>query len=156
MNIINQLADLLLAIASDTAITTWSEVTYGRVHKVFENLDDRNLPAEVDCPYVALYPISRQSGYQVKDIVNGYEILCCVHDESYAAHAEDNVVKYAGVDRLETLRQYVLSAIASVDVGNALLAEVSCEYDTVTAFPFMFNSMVLTFTLPVMIAGDAL
>jgi hypothetical protein len=156
MNINTLLDDLSNAIAVDSETATWCQSTYGRDHQVYVNLDDREPPAASGCPYVTLWPDSKKVGRGIGQKQHTIEVVCVIHDESSRTRSEDNVIEYEGVKRLETFRKHVETAIAAVDMGNALLDELDIEYDPVSEFPFMAADMVITITDEWTIGSDPL
>lgn len=156
MDLNSLLGDLAEAVASDSDTLTWANSTYGRDHKVYVNVDVRNPPGEDDCPFVALYPLSKSVGRAVSRKEHGFEVVCCVHDSALKSHALTNLVEYEGVRRVETFRKYVETAIAGVSVGNALLELVEVEYETIDQFPFILSVMVIQIGEEVTIGSNPL
>ena len=144
MDINTILTDIAQDIALNADLGAWSTVTYGRTHEVFINIDRRNPPGEDNCPYVVLYPISKNvgSGESVKR--HGFEIICCVNDDSSRTHAETNVTEYEGVQNIETFRKKVETIIDGTDIGGAFVETVDIEYETIEMFPFMMAGMVVS------------
>ena len=144
MNINTILAALADDIAKNAGLKTWANTNYSQNHKVFINIDRRNPPGESDCPYVVLYPISKNvgSGEGVKR--HGFEIICCINDDSSRTHAEANVTEYAGVQDIETFRKMVETIIDGTDLGGAFMETVDIEYETIEMFPFMMAGMVVS------------
>ena len=144
MDINTILTDIAQDIALNADLGAWSDVTYGRTHEVFINIDRRNPPGEDDCPYVVLYPISKNvgSGEGVKR--HGFEIICCINDDSSRTHAEANITEYEGVQNIETFRKKVETIIDAADLSGAFVETVDIEYETIEMFPFMMAGMVIS------------
>lgn len=156
MNINTLLADIAQQIALDAELDAWCMDTYGRNCKVLVNYDTRNPPGESDCPFVAIYPGAKRAGQAVAVKEHVIDIGCCIHDEASVVHPETNMTEYKGVQRIEVMRKYVEDAVAGTSMGNALVAAVDIEYDTIDMFPFMVAAMAVTITEDVTIGSDAL
>jgi hypothetical protein len=159
---INSLAEEL---ALNSAIASWATALYGKVHKIYVNLDLRNPPDEADCPYIALYPQGQVYGRERRDQVIDLEVVCCVNDAATIVHATGegeeavpiaNLVEYAGVRRLEDFRRLAEKAIAAVAIGNATVSVGESDYETIDYFPFFMVGQRFTITDYLCIGEDPL
>ena len=146
MDIILLMNDMVYAVAADSGLNGWCNITYGRDVTVYKNVDIRELPSPDECPYVVFVPESKSVGREVTEKETVIRVLCCLHDEESVAGPLENIVEYSGVDRVETFRKYVETAIAGVDIGNASLKEIDIGYETIEVFPFFEAVMMITFT----------
>lgn len=154
---INTLLDTIeTTLANDTALRNWANVTYGRTQKVYINVDTRNMPAEGDCPYVAAYPASKSVGARTDRKSHRIEMVFCINDDTASIDAENNIVKYEGVARVEEFRKLAEDALAAMDIGNVMIDRIDIEYDTIDSFPFMVAAMSAEFGEQHLISSDPL
>lgn len=144
MNINTIISDMAQDLALNAGLLAWSKVTYGQDHKVYINIDRRNPPGEDDCPYVVIYPITKNVGSAESAKKHGLEMVCCIHDDASRTHAETNVTEYEGVQNIETFRKKVEGILDDTDLGDAFIETVDIEYDTIEMFPFMMAGMVVS------------
>jgi hypothetical protein len=125
------------ALAQDQAMATWAMATYGQTHKVYLNLDIHDPPAEADCPYIVFFPDSKTSGPASGRKRHSFQLMSCVHDDNSVINAENNVIEYTGVKKLESFRKLAENALAGASIGNAVIDILEIDYETIDSFPFM-------------------
>ena len=159
---INSLAE---ALATNAAILSFANTNYGKLHKIYVNLDLRNPPAEADCPYIAFYPQLQSYGRESREQMIEIEVVCCLHDTALITHfcpppadhtQIPNLVEYAGVRRLENFRRTVEKAIAAVAIGNAAISAGESDYETIDFFPFFMVGQRFTIIDHLCIGEDPL
>lgn len=144
-------------IAQDMDVAAWCQGTYGNGHTVYVNVDERNLPGKDGCPYIALWPETKSVGLERSTKSHRITVICCIYDKSRRDHAGiGNIKEFVGVGNIEDLRKKVETAIAGIDLGNACLAGIDIDYDTITYFPFFFAGMSIEIPEPVTLGSDYL
>ena len=111
MELNSLLDDLVNSIATASALKSWCNSTYGQDHKVFVNIDKRNSPGVDDCPFVIIFPVQKSVGRGVSNKQHGFEIDCCIYNDTLETPAEPNIIEYKGVKEIETFRKKVETAI---------------------------------------------
>jgi len=154
MNINTLTAALKTAIADDAAITSWCTTNYSQDITIYINLDLTDPPQETNCPYVVIYPIGKQVGEMTSPKRHNFELIACIYDAT--STTTDNVVEYAGVENIESLRKLIETAVIGATMGTAWVAEIIVEYETVENFPFIMAAMSIGILENVMIGGDYL
>ena len=148
--------DLINGIANDDAIRIWCETTYGNIHTVYTNLDERDPPGETNCPFVVVVPIRKYVGAQVGVKEHEFGIMCGIYDSTSRIRAESNIVEFEGVQNIEIFRKKVEDVIAAVDIGNAVIATLEVEYETIESFPYILSRMYLAIKKEILIGEDPL
>jgi len=136
------------ALSTNSALTAWAKAYYGRAHKVYINIDERNGPGQDDCPYIQLRPMSARYGRGVTEKIMEFEMVACLHDESFAQDPETNAVEYFGVQKVMDMVDLAVAAIAAVSTGNALLQDIAVEIETIEFFPFFLAGCPLVLIEP--------
>jgi len=142
MDISELYLDYAQALASSAAISSWCVAEYGQAHKVYMNFDRRNPPGENDCPYVAIYPVSKRVGQLVGAKGHGFEVVCCLFDDTSRVHAHSNITEYEGVRQLEVFRKKAEDVITEMAIDNAVIEALDIEYETIETFPFLMCGMI--------------
>lgn len=141
------------ALSVNTALTAWSKAYFGRAHKVYINTDERNGPGQEDCPYIQLRPVASRYGRGVTEKMSEFELVCCLHDESFAQDPETNAVEYFGVQKIMDMVDLAVAALAAVSTGNALLQDISVEIETIEFFPFFMAGCPIMLVEPFTLGG---
>lgn len=136
------------ALSTDSDLTAWAKAYYGRAHKVYVNIDERNAPGEADCPYIQLRPTACRYGRGVTEKWMEFEMVACLHDENFAQDPETNAVEYFGVQKVMDMVDLAVAAVAAVDTGNALLQDIAVEIETIEFFPFFLAGCPLILIEP--------
>lgn len=144
------------ALSQRAAISSWATAAYGHGHKVFVNIDIRNPPGAADCPYIMLRPVVARYGRGVTEKRMEFEMLCCLYDEAAQTNAETNVVEYAGVQKTLDFLDLAVAAIGAVSTGNALLQDVTADFETIEFFPFFMAGCPLVLVEPLTLGADRL
>lgn len=124
------------ALSVNASLTAWSKASYGRAHNIYVNIDSRQAPAAEDCPYIMLRPVAARYGRGVSEKAMEFELVCFLYDEAFAQDPETNAIEYRGVQKIMDMLDYAVAAVAGVSTGNALLQDVSAEFETIEFFPF--------------------
>jgi len=154
MNMITLKDTLRNAIHDDSDTQTWCTAQYGRNHKVYVGIDLRKPPGKDDCPLVMLAMDAKAEGYALSEQNHVFGVVCELYNSSEAATGKANVVEYQGVDHIETLRQYVLAAIAAVIPAGFFLQTVETEFSQIEFFPFFDVAMILKISTIYSQGGD--
>ncbi len=155
MNINNLVQSLAEEIASDIYLKNWAQSNYGRDHKVFWGIDERQPPDENDCPYVAIYAVGKSAGHgrAQKEHLIGLE--CWVFDDSVGQHQQiTNLTIYNAPKAAESMRQLVVNVLATHDLGNALLDAIDDSHEPIEAYPFVGIGSVITIIEPVTLGSN--
>lgn len=147
---------MVYAVASDSDLNGWSNIQYSRDVTVYKNIDVRELPQSDECPYVVFVQDSKSVGHQVTEKSQSIRVFCCLYDETSVTGPLTNIIEYSGIDRIETMRKYVETAIAGVDIGNASLKEIDIGYETIEVFPYFEATMIVTITEQWTLGSDPL
>ena len=155
---INTLTETLaLALADDSAISSWATANYGRGIQVYVNIDTDNPPGRAECPWVMLYPTGKSVSLERDLKPHNYQIEIGVYDEDMVIpKTRENLTEFVGGRRLEELRQLVQTAITTALPAALDLENTEIDYVTISAFPFFLSGMVIKLTEPVCIGGDYL
>ncbi len=124
------------AIAQDSTISTWSNITYGQGVTVYNVIDTLNPPTEDNSPYVVVTPIGHLRGRALRDKSLQFGVFVALADSSIKASTIDNYNEYAGDERVLTLYKYVEDAIVGVDIGNLRLNPIEGEFMYDEAWPW--------------------
>ena len=141
------------ALSRNAALTAWAHSNYGRAQRVYVNIDLRNPPGELNCPYALLRPLAATYGRAATQKTMDYELMCCLYDEAWTLDPETNAVEYAGVQRCMDMLDLAVAAIAAVDTGNALLQQISAEFETIEFFPFFMAGAPISLVEPLPISA---
>jgi hypothetical protein len=141
-------------LAANSALSSWSTTNYGRVPKIYINIDDRNPPGEAQCPYILLYPTAWHGGMAEKTI--DLDMIACVHDSTFRTYTDSDIIEYNGVQNVIELLDLAVNVVAGVNVANALLNEIHAEFDTISAFPFFMALAPITYVEPLCLGADRL
>lgn len=141
---INALQKLFIeTIAVDADVIAWCQENYGKKHSVHSSFDSRNLPGQDDCPMVVVYPLRKYTGEGVTTRHHEIQVVVHVYNTGTRSHPSiDNIVDYDGNDNVEIFRKLVETVIAGIDIGNALIMELSADYDIIQYFPLFSIGMV--------------
>jgi hypothetical protein len=150
------LASLPAFLAQDAALAAWAMAHYGRVHKVFNNVNVLDLPAAGDCPYLAVAVPGYRAGRELEAVDVVVVVECGLHDEAAQVTGIANLVEFRGVDRLEAFRQLALAGLVACLGGSFDVVEVAAELDTYTQFPFLTCQMEVTVREYLTLDGDPL
>lgn len=142
------------ALSRNAALTAWAHAAYGKAQRVYVNIDMRNPPGELNCPYVLLRPLMASYGRAATQKTMDYELMCSIYDENWTLDPETNAVEYAGVQRCMDMLDLVVAAIAAVNTGNALLQQISAEFETIEFFPFFMAGCPISLVEPLTISAD--
>ena len=156
MDINTLISNIVDSIATDSALSSWANSTYGKDHSVLVSFDKRNPPGEAEAPFIVIHPIQKQVGQGLSDKSHVIEIDCCIYDETTETFAQSNISGYAGVNRIEAFRKLVESAIVRTNVGNALFQTLDIEFDVIESFPFHWAGMAVDIKERVTISSDPL
>lgn len=150
------LDDVMEAVAQDSATDDWCKANYGQAIQVYGNFDEREPPAEADCPAVAIYPSRKDYGGQVYD--DGLEFVAIIHDETSVSHAGiSNITHYTGVKNIEALRKLILSAIHAVVAATdtSAIRRVGVDYEPIEFFPFVLVACAISVETPYTIGSGS-
>jgi len=142
------------ALTSNAALAAWCHGVYGRAPRVYVNIDLRDPPGEADCPYLLLTPVAARYGRAATQKMMEFDMLCCTHDEEFVLDPETNAVQYLGVQRSMDLLDYAVAALAAVSTGNALLQEITAEFETIEYFPFFMVGCPIALVEPLTLTAD--
>ncbi len=156
MNINTLLDDITFAIASDENLASWCSLTYSKTATVLDEFDEQDPPGESDCPYVAVQTESKTVGVGIQDKTHEFMVVCGLYDDTTETGPLPNMVKSLGVRRIETMRKYVETAIAGVDIGNVELKIIGIEYKVGAYIPFRLAGMNLIFSEKYTLGTDPL
>lgn len=150
------LSAIAAALAANTALSAWATTNYGRVPKIYINIDDRNPPGEAEAPYILLYPAAARYGRGAREKTIELQLVACVFDDDFKTYTDTDIIEYTGVQNCVELLDLAVTAIATVNTGNALLQDISAEFDTITAFPFFMAWAPITYVEPLCMGADRL
>lgn len=144
------------ALAADSALSAWSVAAYGRVPKIYINIDVRNPPGEAECPYIVLYPAAARYGRGATEKTIELSMLTAVFDTAFRTYADSDIIEYKGVQNCIDLMDLAVAAIAVVATGNALLQSVEPVFETIENFPFFMGEAPIIYVEPLTLGADRL
>jgi hypothetical protein len=147
---------LAAGLAANTALSAWATTNYGRVPKIYINIDERNPPGETECPYVLLFPTAARYGRGVREKTIELQMVTCLFDATFRTYTDTDIIEYKGVQNCVELLDLAVNAIAAIATGNALLQDVAAEFDTIEAFPFFMALAPITYVEPLCLGADRL
>ena len=144
------------ALAADADLTQWAQATYGRKQKIYINFDGQNPPGSEDCPYLTLRPEIMRIGNAQTQKMAQFEMVCSLYDESFRTYADEAIIEYNGVQNIVDFLQLSIRALASADLGNALLKLLEPAFETIEAFPYFMAGLPLLITEDYVLGVDRL
>ena len=131
------------AIALASTIKTWAEANYGRVHNTYIGTDPRNSPDSSKYPLIAIYPVSKKTGYDSMERIHDVDIVCGIYDENYTVTGEDNITEYTGIKNIESFRKLIETAVTELTVTElgGRIDALNIIYEPLEFFPYFLAGM---------------
>jgi len=82
--------------------------------------------------------------------------VCSLYDESFRTYADEAIIEYNGVQNIVDFLQLSIRALASADLGNALLKLLEPAFETIEAFPYFMAGLPLSITEDYVLGVDRL
>jgi len=136
------------AIHDDATTQAWCAAEYGSTHKVYVGIDERDPPAEGDCPLVHVFPMGQINGMDLEQKDRSFGVVCVLHDDAASVQARGNIVEKKSIGNLLTFTKYVVAAIDGVDIDDWEIGVADVEFDTIESFPFILSSVEVRLTRP--------
>jgi hypothetical protein len=161
MNIDTLIELLVDALIADASILSWCNTNYSTPHTIYKGIDLSNPPGEDEYPLIAIWPISKTSGYQLAEKAHVIQITSGIYDSTFSSDTDTNLVtvkRYRGVSRTEAFRKLVETAVVAEIGSNTNTTELVEEaleisYEPIEFFPSFFATDIYVFNEPIS-AGD--
>jgi len=138
---------LINDIADDQTLSSWCAATYGRRHKVYKGIDERNPPDPTsDYPAVNVTFERQHEGYSLEQREHEVVISGGLYDADFKTRARDNIVEYEFSENLADFANYVKDVIKASSLTGLELSELEIFYFTIEFFPSLKFEMYATFT----------
>ena len=146
MDINTILTNIRNGVADDSATKVWTQATYAKDHKVFVGIDLRDPPRSEYCPDVSIYPLKKSSGDNSVTKDHHFGVGVRIYDDTQATPARANIVEFNGVQRVESFRKLVETAIVTAveTTTHLFISEMEVTYEAVRFFPYFLAEMEFT------------
>lgn len=157
MNLYRLMSSIRVALATNDGLMAWAATTYDRQLTINPSMDENDMPAEGDCPYVLVASGGRVVGNELTEKRHFVIVAAEVNDAEVASHpAIANLNEYKGQERLDDLRELVQGVITGMDLSGAVVREIEDDYQELMAFPFFSFRTVYEIVEYVAISEDRL
>ncbi|RKY07149.1 MAG: hypothetical protein DRP56_06230 [Planctomycetota bacterium] len=157
MQVYDIISDLAAALVASSDLSNWAVATYGREHTVYVEYDTRNAPGEDNCPYIALWPVSRVYGRERRDRRTVILAELTVFDADYEVVASGNLYNYLGLSRIGDMYDHMITVVKGTTLScGSVLDPVEDDFETMDSFPYHQVFVHLGFVQHLCIGTDPL
>jgi hypothetical protein len=157
MNMVTLYQLLTVALADSNTVRGWAVQHYGTPAKIYEGYDVDNPPGESECPFVAIYPVSRATGQAQEYKRHSFMVECAVLDTEgpQAVDHSPAIVRFNGGSRAMELLKLSETVLAGAAHGG-ILESVDAVFETIELFPLIVAAMTVTIRETITIGMDPL
>jgi len=155
MNINIILEEIIESISIDVDLFEWCNTNYSKLYTIYNGIDLRKPPTEIECPVISLAAISKDPNESQTKVSHVIGVVCEIYDKSPPTSTTSIsgviIKKYPGISKIEEFRKAVEKSITSIDFNSIPdLVGLRCDgikidFDTITVFPFFRAFMEVYF-----------
>jgi hypothetical protein len=143
------------AVATDSALTAWSNTHYGEDHNVFIDQDIDNPPDETNRINVQIHSPSKRGKEDERTVSYGFGMFITLNDEDLDTGLEDNITEFKATTKLLQFCKLALAAVRTVKPNNSYMA-YDMITDTISSFPVFEADVAIEFEQTLVIGEDPL
>lgn len=137
------------AVHDDSGLQGWCTANLGALPKVYEGMEDKDVPGETDAPFVGMSADGKDVGEEARVWVYGLRVICAI--VAATRTVADRRYTYTGVRLMEQFETAVFDVLETAS-GNVAVSRASHVY-VYDRFPLMYAEADVRVVVPHTIGG---